>query len=211
LFHVVGYEKNMGLGEALNYGMNFVHTPYVARMDGDDIAVPERFERQMTFMERHPEIDVLGTCIGEFDDDPGKIIRSRRVPQDQEKIIEKASLTNPMNHMTVVFKKDKVLQAGGYRHAPYFEDYDLWVRMLNMGMKFHNLQEDLVLARIGNDMVGKRHGLKYSGYEFNHFKNMHKYGFISIFALWKAIALRMPLRLLPKSILSLLYRIVLRK
>ena len=211
LFKVVGYATNKGLGEALNYGMQHVTSPIVARMDGDDIAVSTRFEEQVSFMETHPDIAVLGSCIAEFDTDPTVIMRIRHVPESHEQIVQKARLTNPMNHMTVVFRKERVLQAGGYQHAPYFEDYDLWVRMLSKGMKFHNLQSSLVLARVGNDMVGKRHGFQYARHEFNHFQKMKETGFISAFSMGKAVLLRVPLRLMPKPLLVAFYRFVLRK
>jgi len=211
LFKVVGYESNRGLGEALNYGMQYVSSPIVARMDGDDISVHARFKEQVSFMEQHPDVSVVGSCIAEFDTDPAHIMRTRTVPETQEEIIRKAPLTNPMNHMTVVFRKEDVMKAGGYQHAPYFEDYDLWVRMLSKGMKFHNLQSSLVLARVGNDMVGKRHGLQYARHEFNHFRKMRDSGFIGTMAMSKAILLRLPFRLLPKPLLTGFYRFVLRK
>jgi glycosyltransferase involved in cell wall biosynthesis len=212
LFRVVGYEVNKGLGEALNYGMKFIDTPFVARMDADDIAIPTRFEEQMNFLDAHPEIDIVGSLISEFNVDPDLVIRTREVPEAHENIKEKARLTNPMNHMTVVFKKNNVLSLGGYAaSALYFEDYDLWVRMLSNGMKFHNLQKKLVLVRVGNDMVGKRHGWKYSTYEFNHFKRMYAYKFISTFEFGRALALRLPLRLLPKQVLVMFYNFILRR
>jgi glycosyltransferase involved in cell wall biosynthesis len=211
LFNVVGYATNRGLGEALNYGMQYITTPIVARMDGDDIAASNRFEEQISFMEAHTDIAVLGSCISEFDNDPAHTMRTRKVPESHEQIVTKARLTNPMNHMTVVFRKDSVLKAGGYQHAPYFEDYDLWVRMLSKGMKFHNLQSNLVLARVGNDMVGKRHGLRYAGYEFSHFRKMQATGFIGTVGMAKAVLLRLPFRLMPKPLLVAFYRFVLRK
>lgn len=208
---VVGYPTNKGLGEALNYGMQHVTSPIVVRMDGDDISVRTRFEVQVAFMEAHPDIDVVGSSIAEFHSDPTEIMRTRIVPEFHEQILDKARLMNPMNHMTVVLRKESVLKAGGYQHAPYFEDYDLWVRMLNKGMKFHNLQESLVLARVGNDMVGKRHGFQYAKHEFNHFRKMQQAGFISTVAMGKAVILRVPLRLMPKPLLMAFYRFVLRK
>jgi glycosyltransferase involved in cell wall biosynthesis len=209
--NVIGYEENRGLGLALNFGMQHITTPYVARMDTDDVAVPTRFEEQMSFLDSHPDIDILGSCIAEFNDDPQRPIWTRHVPEQHEMIREKARLSNPMNHMTVVFKREKVVEAGGYQHAPYFEDYDLWVRMLMGGMKFHNLKSLLVLARIGNDMIGKRHGFQYSKFEAAHFRKMHRYGFINSFGLFKALMLRVPLRLLPKKLLLSVYGVILRK
>jgi glycosyltransferase involved in cell wall biosynthesis len=211
LLKVVGYDENRGLGQALNFGMQHITTPYVARMDTDDVAVPTRFEEQMSFLDSHPDIDILGSSIAEFNDDPQHPLRARHVPEQHEMIREKAQLSNPMNHMTVVFKREKVVEAGGYQHAPYFEDYDLWVRMLMGGMKFHNLKRLLVLARVGNDMIGKRHGFQYTKFEAAHFRKMYGYGFINSFGLIKALMLRVPLRLLPKKLLLSIYSVILRK
>ena len=211
IFKVVGYPSNKGLGEALNFGMKHVTSALVARMDGDDVSVRMRFEEQIGYMEEHPDIAVLGSAIAEFHTDPNQIMRTRSVPENHEQIVARAKLMNPMNHMTVVFRTQQVKNAGGYRHMPYFEDYDLWVRMLNQGMKFHNLPVSLVYARVGNDMVGKRHGFKYAGYEFSHFKNMQKTGFIGTMTLCKALLLRLPLRVMPKPLLMGFYRFVLRK
>ena len=208
---VVGYDINRGLGEALNFGLTFASSEYVIRMDSDDICVPDRFEVQMDYFSRHPEVDVVGSNISEFEHDPQHPIRHRKVPETNSEIVRKAALMNPMNHMTVAFRREKVMEAGGYRHAPYFEDYDLWVRMLNAGMKFHNLQQSLVLARVGNDMVGKRHGWKYFQYELAHFRKMRQSGFITGIAFIKASVLRLPLRLLPKGLLAAFYNFVLRK
>ncbi|HEX6892177.1 MAG TPA: glycosyltransferase [Chryseolinea sp.] len=211
LFKIAGYDDNRGLGRALNFGMQHITTPYIARMDTDDVAVPTRFEEQMSFLESHPDIDIIGSAIAEFEDDPQHPLRARDVPDLHEMIRERARLTNPMNHMTVVFKREKVIEAGGYQHAPYFEDYDLWIRMLVRGMKFHNLKSSLVLSRFSSDTIGKRHGFQYGRFEAAHFRKMYGYGFIDRFGLIKALALRLPLRVLPKGLLLSIYIVLLRK
>lgn len=211
LFLIVGYEKNKGLGEALNYGLNFVGTSLVARMDTDDIAEKTRFETQVKYMVSHPEIDLLGSWIAEFKDDPERTYRIKKAPELHQQIVVLAKIRNPVNHMTVIFRKEKVQAAGGYQHAPFFEDYDLWVRMLKKGMIFHNLQEPLIKARIGNDMLGKRHGWAYMKHEYRHFKGMQRLGFISSYQFIIIALLRFPLRLIPKKILSIFYTFALRK
>jgi glycosyltransferase involved in cell wall biosynthesis len=211
LFTVVGYESNKGLGEALNFGLKYVDTEFVFRMDADDLSVPDRCEKQWEFLQANKEVDVLGTNTLEFIDDPAKPIRIKKVPEKHEDIKRMAKMKNPMNHMTVAFKTSQVREAGGYRHAPFFEDYDLWVRMLILGKQFHNLQENLVLARTGNDMVGKRHGIKYCGFEIRHFTAMKDLGFLSLTGFLKAVALRVPMRLLPKAVLAMFYNFALRK
>ena len=211
LFYITGYETNLGLGKALQFGLQFVETPWVARMDSDDIAVPIRFQQQIEFLKSHSEIDVLGCYLAEFESDENKTTRIKKVPVTHEEIYNVAHLFNPMNHMTVFMKTQSVLEAGGYKHAPFFEDYDLWIRMLAMGMKFHNLPLSLVLGRVGNDMVGKRHGLQYLRYEYQQFQRMRALEFLTGFQYYKALTLRLPLRLLPKKILAALYNLALRR
>ena len=207
----VGYDENKGLGYALNFGMKFIDTDIVARMDADDIAVEERFQIQIEFLRAHPEIDAVGSLIAEFADDATKPHQTKKVPEYHPEILRYARLKNPINHMTVVFRRDIVERAGGYMHAPFFEDYYLWVRMLKMGMKFHNLQTPLILARVGNNMVGKRHGAKYLRHEINHFRSMRKLGFLGPVQFLLAIGLRAPFRLIPKKLLERLYSLILRK
>jgi glycosyltransferase involved in cell wall biosynthesis len=210
LCKIVGYDVNRGLGQALQFGLDFVDTPWIARMDADDIALSNRFESQASFIKSNPEIDVVGTYLAEFNVDENTAHRIKRVPVTSDEIALVAKLFNPMNHMTVFMKKESVEKAGGYRHAPFFEDYDLWVRMLSLGMKFHNLPESLVLGRVGNDMVGKRHGKKYMQFEYQQFRRMRESNFITRWQYYRALAFRLPLRLLPKSILAVIYGHALR-
>jgi glycosyltransferase involved in cell wall biosynthesis len=203
--------QNSGLGKALQFGLTQASHEIVARMDSDDIADPRRFEFQIGYMESHPECDVVGSNTIEFIDGPESPSGMRIVPETHEKILGTAKMKNPMNHMTVVFRKSAVLDAGGYQHVPYFEDYALWTRMLQLNSKFYNIQHPLVLARVGNDMIGKRHGTAYVGHEFRFFNTLRQSGFIDNGTFFANLALRLPLRLVPKSLLALLYKKILRK
>ena len=84
--HRVVLEKNQGLGNALNIGMQACSYDIVARMDTDDICFPERFQIQTTFLEEHPEVDVLGAWISEFDDTPDNVIAFRDLPEKHKDI-----------------------------------------------------------------------------------------------------------------------------
>ena len=77
---------------------------------------------------------------------------------------------NAFNHMAVMFKKSAILESGGYQVVPYFEDYDLWVRVVQCGFQVANIPEKLVKARIGNDMIGRRHGISYAKHEVSFLK-----------------------------------------
>lgn len=203
--------ENKGLGIALQHGLSYTTHDIVARMDGDDICHRDRFLLQRKYLQDHPECDIVGSSIAEFEHDPSQINGYRKVPETHEDIFKTAHWKCPMNHMTVMFRKHKVVRAGGYQHLPFFEDYALWVRMLQRGMNFYNLQQPLVLARVGNDMIGRRHGWQYVKREFNYFKNVYKSEFITLAELIVILLARLPLRLVPKAALASFYKLALRK
>lgn len=210
---VVGYEKNRGLGYALAFGLQQCRYDWIARMDADDVAVNDRFEKQFSFLEEHPEIGLLGSATTEFLQTIDEISegRQRFLPLSHEDIVTFLKKRNAFNHMTVVFSKQAVLDAGNYMEAPGFEDYDLWVRMILNGVRTANLPESLVYVRVGNDMIGRRIGFRYACNEFRFYKKLRQRRFLSFTEFVKIIGMRIPLRLLPKPILAQIYKKLLRK
>jgi glycosyltransferase involved in cell wall biosynthesis len=211
LFKIVSLEKNMGLGIALNLGVLNCSNEIIARMDSDDIASPFRFERQISFLEENKDIDIVGSWIGEFVNNPSKIISIREVPQYHQDILKFAKFRNPMNHMTVIFRKKAVLDAGNYQHFISFEDYYLWCRMLINGAKFANIPEVLVFVRRDKNFIKRRSGLVYFKQEIEFQKKMYDIGFISIFEFVRNIILRGYIRLFPSFLLESLYKTILRE
>lgn len=205
---VVGYEKNHGLAYALNYGLQFVETELVARMDSDDICYPDRFEKQINFFMANPNIFLLSGYIDEFNFDSDVIVSTRTVPLENTEIANSLKRRNAFNHMAVMFKKSAIVESGGYQEVPYFEDYDLWVRIVQKGFLVANIPERLVKARIGNDMIGRRHGFAYAKHEIFFLKRQLERGFVSKQEYWKLILLRVPVRLLPKWGLKIVYKIL---
>lgn len=129
---IVALTQNMGLGNALNVGLSACTYRLVARMDSDDLSLPGRFEAQLRVFDEYPDVSVVGGWISEFDKDPKDIISYRKLPQTDRELKLICQLKNPLNHMTVMFSKKDVLNAGGYQHFYLFEDYWLWVRMIKM-------------------------------------------------------------------------------
>lgn len=115
-----------------------------------------------------------------------------------------------MNHMTVMFKKDKALNAGGYWHYRVLEDYNLWFRMLLNGCLFANIDKVLVHARIGTNMIGRRKGFYYLKMELYFFKTMYRENFITFLELVKNFTLRSVMKVIPLFALKKLYSIFLR-
>ena len=137
------FAENVQLGRALAKGVELCSHELIARMDTDDIAVYNRFQHQYDYMMAHPAVAVCGGWMQEFNDE-GTYSRRKQMPQSNEEIRRYGKYRNPVNHMTIMFRRQAVLTAGNYRHMPLLEDYDLWSRMLVRGMEFYNLPEVLV-------------------------------------------------------------------
>lgn len=150
-------EINRGLGEALRIGSQKCTGDYIFRMDSDDISDSERFEKQISYIEAHPEIDVLGTDIAEFQlTEKEENKRVRRCPESHEDIVKMSEKRNPMNHVTVCIKKSALEKCGGYKSLLLLEDYYLWLNMIVVGCKLANINESLVYVRVGNGFDSKR-------------------------------------------------------
>lgn len=164
------FEQNQQLGRALAKGVELCRNELVARMDTDDIAMPDRIEKQVAYMQAHPEVHVLGGAIREFNDE-GTVDRVKLMPKTQEEILSYVKNRNPLNHMTVMFRRSAILEAGNYQHFPYLEDYSLWSRMLSKGYQIRNIDEILVKARTSMALVKRRSGWAY----FKDFARLRKF------------------------------------
>lgn len=138
-----------GLVSALNFGLEKARAPLVARMDADDIALPQRFERQVARMRAEPDLSVLGTGYFRIDAEGGRT-GSVVPPVEPVDVARALDRVNAIAHPTVVMRRDAVEAAGGYREA-YLraEDYDLWLRLAERG-KLANLSDPLIEYRIGH-------------------------------------------------------------
>ena len=208
---IVSLSVNQGLGRALNEGLKYCSNDLVARMDTDDIAKPNRFERQIMVFHDNPKVDVVGSWIDEFEGDCSNVMSIRKLPENHEDIIRYAQKRNPINHPVVMFKKKAVIAAGGYQHFPLFEDYYLWVRMLLNGAKFYNIQESLLYFRTSPDMFKRRGGLSYACTEAKFQRQIFNMGFISFPKMIMNILLRFGTRIVPNSLRSFLYKKLLRQ
>ena len=158
---ILWQKENKGLGQALNIGMKACSNELVARMDADDISVPDRFEKQIAYMKSHPEVTVCGGQISEFIDSPENVVAYRKVPLDPIDCLNYFKDRDPLNHMTVLLKKSAVMKVGNYQPWHLDEDTYLWGRLLKNGYRIANLQDILVNVRVGKEMYARRGGWKY--------------------------------------------------
>lgn len=205
-------EINRGLGEALRIGSELCTGDYILRMDSDDISDKERFAKQIAFVEAHPEVDVLGTNIAEFDSDPYTENKRQRVcPIKHEDIVRRAKHRNPMNHVTACIKKSALMKAGGYQTLNLLEDYLLWLNMIVAGCKFENLNEALVYVRVGNGFE-RRRGSKERIIGWSKLQDiMLEHGMINR---WQAMMNKIYIRMFvntPPGLKKIIYQLLLRK
>ncbi len=179
LFHVIKLEQNGGLGNALKLGVENASYDIIARMDSDDICMPDRFEKQLAYLEAHPECDIVGGQMTEFIDSPDNIVGRREVPLTNEEIYEFMKSRCALNHVTVMFRKESVLKVGNYQDWFWNEDYYLWVRMMMNHCVFANIPNVAVNVRSGADQYARRGGKKYFDSEIGIKKLMLKNGMIT--------------------------------
>lgn len=205
-------KENKGLGEALRIGSNECIGDYIFRMDSDDISDPQRFEIQSSYLENHPEIDVLGSTIAEFKSEINESALRRRVCfENHDDIVKMGKKRNPMNHVSVCIKKEALLKAGGYLPLRYVEDYFLWIRMIHAGCILANIDKPLVYVRIGNGF-NKRRGYKDQIKSWEVIQNhMLEYGMISKKEAKKNMMYIKLFVNTPSWVKSIVYKLFLRK
>lgn len=212
LYNVVWLPENKGLGNALRIGVESARNEIIARMDSDDVSTPERFEKQIAYMEEHPEYDVVGGQITEFIETEDNIVGKREVPCGSEEILMWLRGRCPLNHVSVTLLRSRVLAVGNYIDWYFNEDYFLWIRMAEVGYKFANLPDVLVNVRVGKEMYARRGGWKYFKSEKGLQDYMYKHKMISLprycFNTIGRFAVQV---LMPNKLRSIVFRILFRK
>ena len=209
---LVHLSENRGLGEALAVGLEHCRYNWVARFDADDICMPDRFERQLAFIAENPHVDAFSSPVEEFRESPGETNRLlKSVPCGSHALAVYARRRNPLNHMAVMFRKDRVLAAGNYQGDACFEDYALWVRLLQQGACLDNMAESTVWVRAGRSMVMRRGGWRYARAEYDVQRKFLTSGFIGFPEFIRNLAVRIPVRLLSVGLRTGIYAICLRR
>lgn len=207
----IPFSVNRGLGLALRDGVIACSYEWIARMDTDDISKPDRFEKQIAFLESHPDIALLGTAIEEFSTNENHPDSITILPQTCDEILKFAKKRNPFRHMTMMYKRSAVLASGNYQDMLWFEDYDLFVRMLHHGYKGANLPNILVSVRADTDMFARRGGWRYFRQDIRFQHILRALGFIDMLEYVENIAIRGVVRMLPNKFRTTIYKVFLRQ
>ena len=166
-------EKNMGLTDSLNRGLSLCHGEYIARMDADDISLPDRLERQMKYLEKN-HYDLIGG-ITEMINENGSLLYSiKSVPTDPKKINKALRYSQCIAHPTWLGKKEVFEKNAGYRHMPLCEDYDFTLRAVLNGFVISNLNEPVLKYRMTSNSISRSNLFEqylYMSYITNEYKN----------------------------------------
>lgn len=204
-------KRNKGLGLALADGVPACKYELIARMDTDDIAREDRFEKQLSMFMSDPALDICGSHIIEFEGNIDNVLSRRNVPLSHDEIAEYQKQRSAFNHMTVMYKKSTVLRAGNYEDCPLMEDDMLWIRMLIAGAKCANADDYLVYARTGYAMIERRGGWDYYKKYKNGRKKIRETGYISAWDYYKSLCAQFVVALMPQKIRLYIFTHLLRK
>ena len=213
---IVRLPENRGVGSALAVGVEICRNTLIARMDSDDIACPERCEKQLAQFHKNPALALASGAIAEFASEtpevsePQMLTGIRTLPCSYEEILAFARRRNPMNHMAVMMRRDAVLAVGNYHVVKGAEDYELWIRMLLAGYQAENLSDVLVYARTGNGMMQRRGGLAYAKENVRLQTYFYRSGFLTFSEYMSNCAVRVAASILPAKIRRILYQKKLR-
>jgi hypothetical protein len=201
---VVELQHNIGLGPALDVGLDACAHDIVARQDADDISLPSRFERQLPLVEAGA--DLVGTGLLEFEANETDLLGRRTPPTGIDVIRAVARFRDPFNHPTVVYRRASVRAVGGYESLPLMEDYWLFVRMLESGVVAENLADPLVLYRVGAGAYARRGGRDLLRSELDLQRRMRAAGYVSRVQFARNIVVRGGYRLVPERLRTAAYR-----
>ncbi len=211
LFTIVKLKENSGLGKALDIGLQECRNELVARMDADDISLPQRCEKLLELYDANPKLALAGTNIDEFYDNPNNIVSSRIVPSDYENICRFMKRRSAFNHPTVMFKKSEVIRCGGYGKMRRKQDLDLFARMINMNCYALNINESLLLFRSNENNYKRRKSWEYCKSYIDVERENYKRGYCSLWDLVVVTMGQIIMHIAPMGVMKKLSDTFLRK
>jgi glycosyltransferase involved in cell wall biosynthesis len=194
--------ENGGLGPALNAGLEQCWHDVVARMDADDISLPNRFEDQLALI---VDADLIGAALYEFTGSPDNVVGLRVPPIGADAIAKFARVHDPFNHPTIMYRREAVVAAGGYPSLRLMEDYSLFARMIASGARVANLDKPLVYYRVGADAFKRRGGPALLRSEVALQRQFLSEGFVTRTQFVRNVAMRGAYRMIPWRLRRALY------
>jgi len=202
--NVVELADNIGLGHALDAGLAACRHEVVARMDADDISLPQRFAVQIPLIAAG--YDLVGSGLLEFHEHEEDVVGRRPPPIGEDEIRSWSRFHDPFNHPTVVYRRSFVQRVGGYEDLPLMEDYWLFARMIDAGARVSNVAEPLVMYRVGAGAYARRGGLELLRSEVQLQRHFRSLGFTTRSQYLRNIVVRGGYRLVPEGLRKVAYR-----
>lgn len=155
-YHVHRCDTRFGFVHSLNVGLEVSQGDYIVRMDSDDISYPDRIQKQVSFLEKNPEVDILGGALTLIDQE-GKPLSRRNYPAGMFLLSIYAAFRCPLAHPTVMMRRSIVEEGFRYNESlTKAEDLDLWLRLFLSGHKMANMKDCLIQYRVTDNFLEKR-------------------------------------------------------
>jgi len=176
---IVALPSNSGLAHALNAGLAYCDGDFVMRMDSDDICMPDRLALQLAYIKEHPETDLISSWASEFT--VGEPTEKMKVsPTEHDALAMALRWRNVIAHSAILIRTSTLTHVGGYRaDFGLLEDYDLWVRLMTKGARFHVLPKVLLRIRTSLAQRGRRGNLAYLRNEIRFRSECLRIGFLT--------------------------------
>lgn len=211
IFRSVRLLENVGTGMAANEGIKACQNELIAKMDSDDICVPDRFQRQLMMFLKNPKLDMVGGYIEEFDDATKEPIAIKKTPISYEEILKYARRRSPFNNQTLIYRKSFAQKVGGYTDIKRCEDYEFITKMLMAGAIGENMPEVLVRYRVTKDNYKRRKNWANTKSFIKVRRGLYKAGFSSFFDFIIPTIAQLVMFIMPERFTSWAYRKFLRR
>lgn len=211
IFKIVTLEVNSGCGPASIAGMAACTNDLVARIDSDDISMPQRCELELQEFENDPELVVVGSDMYEFEVDPNQITAIKTMPCSPKEIYEFGKRRNPFNHSTVMMRKSLVQRYGGYAPLRRSLDLELFTKLLLNKCKCRNINQPLVKFRTGSERVKRKKNWTNLKCDLLVYKRNYDEKYINFIDLFVVVSRQLIFFLMPSGIAGVLYNKIYRK
>lgn len=166
---IIRLSENHGVGFASQKGLQNIKNEVLAKMDSDDISLPDRMEKELAKI--NEGFDLVSGSIAEFEEDPNNPHSVKVMPQNQEQIIRYSKKRNPFCNVATMFKKSMIEQVGGFSDMNVAEDYTLGIKLIQAGARCYNFPDVLVNVRADKKQIARRSGREL----FRNLKKLRKY------------------------------------
>ena len=198
---------NVGEAKALNKIIPLIKSEWIVKVDGDDLNLKNRFSEQLKYMKKN--YDLIGSNILEEDKVNNQFYK-KKLPNSFERIKKFAKYRNPINHMTVAFRKKNFMKVGGYPDICLREDYALWALFIKNNFRIININKYLVIARVNHKFHIRRGSGKYIQSEFQLQKHLVSCGINNFLYASIIFILRSCCFTLSPKIRAIIYKLMLR-